>query len=147
MQSVVPMQLPFASVKDLDCQHQLRHDQTLAKRHPSPLKAEQRKQAKMPPQPDPHNAFNGGRTQTTEWGHSRVRGEDRQKELDRVRAAVRARSTIRVGSTARVIGGAKGRRAVGTMRPRHTTGTRYGNPESGRPNVGGRNPASPLATP
>ena len=43
VQSVVPMQLPFMSVRDLDCQCQLRHDQTLAKRHPSPLEAEQRK--------------------------------------------------------------------------------------------------------
>ena len=36
----------------------------------------------------PHDALNGGRAQTTEqesrdWGHSRVRGKDRQKELDR----------------------------------------------------------------
>ena len=31
VQLVAPMQLPFASVRDLDCQHQLRHDQTLAK--------------------------------------------------------------------------------------------------------------------
>ena len=41
VQSVAPMQLPFTSVRDLDHQHQLRHDQTLAKRHPSPLEAEQ----------------------------------------------------------------------------------------------------------
>ena len=89
VQSVVPMQLP-SSVRDLDHQRQLRHDQTLAKWHPSPLEAEQRKRAKMPSQPDPHDALNGGRTQTTEresrdWGHSRVRGKDRQKELNRVR--------------------------------------------------------------
>ena len=31
VQSVAPMQLPFMSVRDLDCQRQLRHDQTLAK--------------------------------------------------------------------------------------------------------------------
>ena len=31
VQSVAPMQLPFMSVRDLDHQHQLRHDQTLAK--------------------------------------------------------------------------------------------------------------------
>ena len=31
VQSVAPMQLPFTSVRDLDCQCQLRHDQTLAK--------------------------------------------------------------------------------------------------------------------
>ena len=91
VQSVAPMQLPFASVRDLDHQCQLCHDQTLAKWRPSPLEAEQCKQAKMPPQPDPHDALNGGHTQTTEresrdWGHSRVRGKDRQKELNRVRA-------------------------------------------------------------
>ena len=91
VQSVAPMQLPFTSVRDLDHQRQLRHDQTLAKRHPSPLKAEQHKRAKTPPQPDPHDALNGGQTQTTEResrdrGHSRVRGEDRQKKLNRVRA-------------------------------------------------------------
>ena len=86
VQSVAPMQLPFMSVRDLDHQRQLRHDQTLAKRHPSPLEMEQRKRTKMPPQPDPHNALNGGCTQTTERGHSRVRGKDRQKELNRVRA-------------------------------------------------------------
>ena len=50
----------------------------------------------MPPQPDPHNALDGGCTQTTEWesrdrGHSRVRGEDRQKELNRVRACSKSR--------------------------------------------------------
>ena len=42
MQSVAPMQLPFMSVRDLDRQRQLRHDQILAKRHPSPLEAQQR---------------------------------------------------------------------------------------------------------
>ena len=43
VQSVAPMQLPFTSFRDLDLQHQLRHDQTLAKQHPSPLKVEQQK--------------------------------------------------------------------------------------------------------
>ena len=91
MQSVAPIQLPFTSVRDLDCQCQLCHGQTLAKQHPFPLKAEQHKQAKTPPQPDPHDTLDGGCTQTTEResrdrGHSRVRGEDRQKELDRARA-------------------------------------------------------------
>ena len=96
VQLVAPIQLPFMSVRDLDCQRQLRHDQTLAKRHPSLLEVEQCKQAKMPPQPDHHNALDGGRTQTTEReskdrGHSRVRGEDRQKELDRVRVCSKSR--------------------------------------------------------
>ena len=90
VQSVAPMQLPFASVRDLDRQCQLHHDQTLAKQRPSPLKVEQHKRAEMPSQPDPHDALDGGHTQTTEresrdWGHSRVRGKDRQKEFDRVR--------------------------------------------------------------
>ena len=64
--------------------------------------------------------------------------------------AVRAGSAVRVGSAARVVSGAraeKGQRAVGTIRPRHTADTRCGNPESGHPNIGGRNLASPLATP
>ena len=63
---------------------------------------------------------------------------------------VRAGSTVRVGSAARVVGRArvgKGPRAVGTIRLRHAAGMRCGNPESGCPNVGGRNPAGPLATP
>ena len=64
--------------------------------------------------------------------------------------AVRARSAVRVRSAARVVGKAragKGQRAVGAMRLRSAAGTRCGNLESGHPNVGGRNPASPLATP
>ena len=96
VQSVSPVQLPFASVRDLDRQCQLCHDQTLAKRHPSPLKAEQHKSAKTPPQPDPHDALDGGCAQMTEWesrdwGHSRVRDEDRQKELDKARVCSKSR--------------------------------------------------------
>ena len=96
VQSVAPMQLPFMSVRDLDRQRQRRHDQTLAKWQPSLLEAEQRKQAKTPPKPDPHDALDGGRTQTIEWksrdwGCSRVRDKDRQKELDRVRACSKSR--------------------------------------------------------
>ena len=50
----------------------------------------------MPPQPDPQDTLDGGHAQTTErqsrdWGHSRVRGEDRQKELDRVRMHSKSR--------------------------------------------------------
>ena len=67
VQSVAPMQLPFASVRDLDHQCQLCHDQTLAKRQPSPLEAEQDKWAKMPPQPDSHDTLDEGCTQTEEW--------------------------------------------------------------------------------
>ena len=57
---------------------------------------------------------------------------------------------VRARSAARVIGGAragKGSRAVGAMRPRHAAGMRCRNPESGHPNIGGRNQAGPLATP
>ena len=94
VQSVAPMQLPFASVRDLDCQHQRCHDQTLAKQQPSSLEAEQRKWAKMPPQPDPRNALDRGCTQTEEQksrdhGHSRVSDEDRQQELDRAQSTSR----------------------------------------------------------
>ena len=90
VQLVAPIQLPFMSVRDLDHQRQPCHDQTLAKRHPSLLEVEQCKWAKTPPQPDPHNALDGGHAQMTEWesrdqGHSRVRGKDRQKELDKAR--------------------------------------------------------------
>ena len=41
IQSVAPTPLPFASVRDLDCQHQQRHDQTMAKRQSSLLEEEQ----------------------------------------------------------------------------------------------------------
>ena len=41
IQSVAPMPLPFASVRDLDCQHQQHHDQTMAKRQSSPLDGQQ----------------------------------------------------------------------------------------------------------
>ena len=41
VQSVALTPLPFASVRDLDCQHQQRHDQTMAKRQSSPLDGEQ----------------------------------------------------------------------------------------------------------
>ena len=41
VQSVTPTPLPFASVRDLDRQHQQRHDQMMAKRQSSPLDGEQ----------------------------------------------------------------------------------------------------------
>ena len=41
VQSVAPTPLPFASVRELDCQCQQRHDQTMAKRQSSPLDGEQ----------------------------------------------------------------------------------------------------------
>ena len=60
VQSMAPMQLPFTSMQDLDRQRQLCHDQTVAKWQPSPLEAEQHKQAKTPPQPDPHDTLDKG---------------------------------------------------------------------------------------
>ena len=54
-QSVALTPLPFASVRDLDRQHQQRHDQMIAKCQSSPLGGEQRKRAKTPLQPDPYN--------------------------------------------------------------------------------------------
>ena len=112
-------------------------------------------------QPDPHDALNGGRTQTTEQesrdqGHSRVRAIQEsgakigKRNSTGLGHAVRAGSAVRVRSTARVISRArvgKGPRAVGMIRPRRAAGIRCRNPEFGHPNVGGRNPASPLATP
>ena len=56
--------------------------------------------------------------------------------------AVRAGSTARVGSAARA---GKGSRAVGTVKPRCAAGMRCGNPESGHPNIRGRNPAGPCS--
>ena len=41
VQSVAPMLLPFASIRDLDRQRQQHHDQTMAKRQSSPLDGEQ----------------------------------------------------------------------------------------------------------
>ena len=41
VQSVAPTPLPFTSIRDLDRQHQQRHDQTMAKHQSSPLDGEQ----------------------------------------------------------------------------------------------------------
>ena len=84
-QSVAPTPLPFTSVRDLDHQRQQRHDQTIAKRQSSQQGGEQRKRAKMLPQPDPYDAPDVGRCweeQNHGWdrGHSRTR-VDRQEEL------------------------------------------------------------------
>ena len=92
-QSVALTLLPFASVRDLDHQHQQRHDQTIAKHQSSPLGGEQRKRAKMPPQPDPYDApdVRCGReeqNQGQDHGHSRTR-VDRKSELDRARSKSR----------------------------------------------------------
>ena len=86
---VAPMPLPFTSIRDLDCQCQQGHDQTIAKRQSSPLGGEQCKRAKTPPQPDPYDAPDQGRgqeeqNQGRDRGRSRTR-VDRQSELDRAR--------------------------------------------------------------
>ena len=96
VQSVAPTPLPFASVRDLDHQHQQRHDQTMAKCQSSPLDGEQRKRAKMPPQPDPYNAPDMGcgqaeQNQSRDSRRSRTR-VDHQLELDRTHSKSRKRS-------------------------------------------------------
>ena len=96
IQSVAPMPLPFASIRDLDCQRQQRHDQTMAKCQSSPLDWKQRKRAKMLPQPYPYDAPNMGcgraeQNQSRDRGHSRTR-MDRQSELDRTCSKSRKRS-------------------------------------------------------
>ena len=98
-QSVAPTPLPFASVRDLDRQRQQRHDQTIAKCQSSPLGGEQRKRAKMLPQPDPYDTPDVGRSQE-EQNQGRDRGRsrtrvDRQSELDRARSKRRRRSKSR----------------------------------------------------
>ena len=105
IQSVAPTPLPFASIRDLDCQHQQRHDQTMAKRQSSPLDGEQRKRAKTPLQPDPYDAPNVGRgraeqNQSQDCGRSRTR-VDRQLELDQTRSKSRKRSKSRRRSKSR----------------------------------------------
>ena len=96
VQSVALMPLPFTSVRDLDRQHQQRHDQTMAKCQASLLDGEQQKRAKIPPQPDPYDAPNVGRSraeqnQSRDRGRSRT-GVDRQLELDRTCSKSRKRS-------------------------------------------------------
>ena len=95
-QSVALMPLPFASIRDLDRQHQQCHDQTMAKRQSSPLGGEQRKRAKRPLQPDPYDAPDVARSreeqnQGRDCSRSRTR-VDRQSELDRACSKSRKRS-------------------------------------------------------
>ena len=95
IQSMAPTPLPFASVRDLDRQCQQRHDQTMAKCQSSPLDREQRKRAKMPPQPDSYDASDVGRgravqNQSQDFGRSRTR-VDHQSELDRACSKSRKR--------------------------------------------------------
>ena len=104
-QSVAQTPLPFASVRDLDCQRQQHHDQTLAKCQSSPLDGEQRKRAKTPPQPDPYDApdVRRGREEQNK-GHDcgRLRTRvDRPAELDRARSKSRKRSKSRWQSKSR----------------------------------------------
>ena len=104
-QSVALTPLPFASVRDLDCQRQQHHDQTMAKRQSSPLGGEQRKRAKTPPQPDPYNAPDVGcsreeQNQGRDSGRLRTR-VDPQSELDRAHSKSRKRLKSRRRSKSR----------------------------------------------
>ena len=99
VQSVAPTPLPFTSVRDLDCQHQQCHDQTMAKCQSSQLDGEQQKRAKMPPQPDPYDAPDvrcgwAEQNQGRDRGRSRTR-VDRQSEIDRTHSKSRKRSKSR----------------------------------------------------
>ena len=103
----------------------------------------------MPPQPDPHDTLDGGCAQTTEWesrdwGCSRVRDEDRQKELNRVRVHSKSRKHSKSHRRSK---SRKRSKSHGHDEAEMRAGMRCGNLESGHPNVGGRNPAGPLATP
>ena len=159
VQSVVPMQLPFTSVRDLDCQRQQRHDQTLAKWQPSPLEGEQCKQAKMPPQPDPHDALDGGCTQIEERrgrdsGRSRVRGEDRQQELDRAQSKSQKRSKSRKWSksqkgarVADIARARRGPRVMGAKRAGCTASMRCESPGSDCLSAENRGQVSPQTAP
>ena len=105
VQSVALTLLPFTSIRDLDCQHQQRHDQTMAKCQSSPLDGEQQKRAKTPLQPNPYNAPDVGhgwaeQNQGRDCGHLRTR-EDRQSELDRACSKSRKRSKSRRRSKSR----------------------------------------------
>ena len=92
------MPLLVASVRDWDCQHQQRFDQTIAKRQSSLLDEEQHKQARTPPQTDPQDAPIQDHAQhegheNHDQGRSRTRDRlDRQIELDRVHSKSRAHS-------------------------------------------------------
>ena len=96
VQSVAPMPLPFASVRDLDRQRQQHHDQTMAKRQSCPLDGEQQKRAKTPPQPDPYDTLDVGRSraeQNQSWDCGRLRTRvDCQSELDQTCSKSRKRS-------------------------------------------------------
>ena len=105
VQSVAPMLLPFASLRDLDRQRQQCHDQTMAKRQSSPLDGEQQKRAKTPLQPDPYDAPDVGcgraeQNQSRDCGRSRTR-VDHQSELDRTRSKSRKRLKSRRRSKSR----------------------------------------------
>ena len=95
-QSVAPTLLLFTSIRDLDCQRQQRHDQTIVKCQSSPLGWEQRKRAKMLPQPDPYDARDVRRSweeQNQGRDHGRMRTRvDRQSELDRAHSKSQKRS-------------------------------------------------------
>ena len=145
VQSVTPMLLLFMTVRDLDCQCQQCFDQAVAKRQSSLLNGEQCKQAKTPPQADPHDAPISEHTQPgghedCERGGSKTRGkEHRQLELDRARSKSRAcsrahsRACSRAHSKSRKW--SKSRKC--SKSHKRSKSMRYGNQESGRPNGNG----------
>ena len=142
VQSVTPMPLPYASIRDLNRQHQQRHNQMLAKRQSSPLDEEQCKWARMPPQPDPHDTSDGERAwaeqcESQDHGHSRTRSEHWQQELDRacsksrVRSKSQKRSKSRRWSKSRKHSKSKKR----SKSRRHKEGRECGRHEPHRPGV------------
>ena len=130
VQLIAPMQLPFASVRDLD--HQRLGAMTKHWPNDSPPRWKQSSaseprclpsQTPMTPSmedaPKPQNR----RVGTGDIQESGMRtGRRNLTELGR---AVRVGNAVRVGSGARVAGGAgRGPRAVGVMRARHVAGMR-----------------------
>ena len=113
IQSVASTPLPFTSARDLDCQRQQRHDQTMAKRQSSPLDGEQQKRAKTLLQPDPYNApmwDTDGQNRTRvgtmvarEQGW--IASQNLIEHVAKVERGRRVASGVKAGSAVRVEGG------------------------------------------
>ena len=136
------MPLPFATVRDLVCQHQQCFDQMVAKRQSSPLDGEQCKCAKTPPQADPddipirEHTQHGGH-EDRDWAHSRTRGEVSENWTG---CAAKAGLIARVTNVARAANVARVRnapRVAGIATAGHTVSTKYGNQECGHPSGDG----------
>ena len=120
------MQLPFASIRDLDHQHQQRYDQTLAKWQSFPLDGKQCKWAKTPPQPDPHNTHKGG----LRWKNARVRTMGAPELEANAANGNLIGCRARVANETRVAGIPKARRsprAIGMMNTGHVAWMRHVN--------------------